>query len=726
MAFIFILLNLLMIFSSHLAAYRFMQKSNFSEQLITAFLIYISQITFSVLFLGVVIKNLSIPFILILNVSISLFFVFVLRKMIKESIDRSYQRILDFFKYLFHTKDFFLYLFLFLFITQVLLLFIKIYYLPPYVWDTLQYHLHPVVEWKQQNMIPLFIDTPVGHVNNYPLGSKLLHFWFIRFFYDITWIELPQFIFGIFLVIVSYAIMRKMTIKRDIALRYAILIYFIPSILIESRTCQDHVVLTGMILITMFYFIDIFFMNTQNQRTKKTSNIIPLSLSLGILLGTKISSPHIIFIFLFAILLSKGFSGTRILKFFSENRAKIVSGFVIIFFLGSFWFLKSKHVSDKYLKIVPYIVSKNFLFIFIIIVLLFIIFLLIKGLKKIPTIKRIKKKRIVIIGIIVISILGSYGIMKNMGFFKIFLLDNTSPAPILSDPSFLTKYPIFKPFPDRFVKNILSFPFRIKDVGVYLPYSASLQNQSGFGVQFFSFGLIAYMIIGILFIVKKEYRKNMVGFIFIFSIVLLGSYFLYYYSFFNYRLFMFFPIFGIILWSYILHKFDLQKYYLKFIDVLILIMILFNLAACFYEGKEEKYRWKTLFTMNNSLDRTSIKYSSYSKGDDWEFIDEYLNPEEPIGYVGHPYVVFQYFDNQLKRNVHFLPSLPGFRLTAWFNKKKEFKFNPLFKKSLKQRNIHFLHINFQHRHFSKNKKKTIFIEDRDISQVAKNLYYFKW
>ena|GEM_PF-1146144 len=716
MAFIFILLNILMIFSSNCIAYKFFQKSNFSEQLITAFLIYISQITFSILFLGVVVKNLSIPFIFILNGSISLFIVFVLRKIIKESICHSYQRISDFSKYLFHIKDFFLYLFLFLFITQVLLLFIKMVYLPPYVWDVLQYHLHPVVEWKQQNMIPSFIDTPVGHVNNYPLGSKLLHFWFIRFFHDITWIEFPQFIFGIFLVIVSYTIMRKMTVKRNNALRYAILIYFIPSILIESRTCQDHVVLTGMILTTMLYFIDIFYEN-------KSFCIIPLSLSLGVLLGTKISSPHIIFIFLFTILLSKGFSGTRVLKFLSENRGEIVPGFFIILILGSFWFLKSEHVLNKYFRIAPYIISKNLFFIFIIV---FLLFLFLKGLKKIPVIKRIKKKRVVIIGIIVISILGSFGIMKNMYFFKTFLLGNTSPAPILSDPSFLTEYPIFKPFPDRFVKNILSFPFRIKDVGMYLPYSASLQNQSGFGVQFFSFGLIAYIIIGILFIVKKKYRKNMVGFVFIFSIVLLGSYFFYYYSFFNYRLFIFFPVFGIILWSYILHQFDLKKYYLKFIDVLILIMILFNLAACFYEGKEEKYRWKTLFTMNNSFDRTSIKYSSFSKGDAWRYIDEYLNPGEPIGYVGHPYVVFQYFDNQLKRRVHFLPSLPGFRLKAWLNKKKKFRFNPLLKKSLKQRNIHFLHINLPHWHFNKKKKKPIFIKDRTISQVTKNLFYFKW
>jgi len=98
MAFIFILLNILMIFSSNCIAYKFFQKSNFSEQLITAFLIYISQITFSILFLGVVVKNLSIPFIFILNGSISLFIVFVLRKIIKESICHSYQRISDFFK----------------------------------------------------------------------------------------------------------------------------------------------------------------------------------------------------------------------------------------------------------------------------------------------------------------------------------------------------------------------------------------------------------------------------------------------------------------------------------------------------------------------------------------------------------------------------------------------------------------------------------------------------
>lgn len=722
---IFILLNLAMIFSAHLAAYRYLREANFSEQLVTTFLIYVAQITFSILFLGVVVKNLGLPWILLLNGALSLSIIIRLRKTINQSFRFSYEKILNVSKEIFGAKDFILYLLVVLFVTQVVVLLIKIYLLPSHVWDVFAYHLHPVAEWTQQNMIPASIDSPVTRINRNPLGSKLLHFWTFMFTNDTRWLELPQFIYGLMMALTSYSLVLKLTGQKNTALKYAILIYFIPSILIESRTSQDHLVLNGAILMAALYFINVFY-------EKKHSQILFLSLSLGILLGLKISSPQIIFVFFLALLLGKGFDKTQVWEFLRKNKAKIALGLIFVFILGSYWFFKNPKILNTYAAMASRVFSVNVLLItgFLLVMVL----LLAKGIKKLRTAGYLAKKntrRIFAAVIFIFALLGSYGIAKHKDALKTVLLSNQSPEVPLFKEAVYDESPVFNLSKKRFFKNILLFPFRIKDIGAYLPYSPSLWKQSGFGVQFFAFGLFAYIFMAGLFIAKREYRKNGSGFIFIFSVVLLGSYFFYYFSSVNYRMFMFFPVFGIILWAFILWKPDLKTshpYYKKAIDVLIVVMILFNMAACVYEGNMDRDRWKTLLTVNHPLDRTPNKYSTYLTGEAWQFIDTYIAPQEPIGYIGHKDSwVFPYFDNQLKRKVYHLPALPGFKLKRMKDEsnKKKLKFTPLFKKSLRQRGIHFIHINLERYRHRRDRGKDIFIEDDDVRRVSKNLYYFR-
>ncbi|NIM14418.1 MAG: hypothetical protein GTO45_20555 [Candidatus Aminicenantes bacterium] len=718
-SFAFILLNLVMLFSSHLAAYRYFHKSPFSQQLITTFLIYACQVTFSILFLGLMVKNLGLPWILLLNSAISFSIIFIFRKTIKESLVQSYEKILNFSKDMFRARDFFLYLVVFLLIIQVVLLLIKIYYLPPHVWDVFAYHLHPVAEWQQQNMIPGFIDSPVTRLNRNPMGSRLLHFWCLHFSPDIRWIELPQFIFGLLVVLVSYSLMLKMNIGKIIALKYAILTYFIPLILIQSRTCQDHLVLTGATLMAALYFVNVFYEGKNNQ-------IIFLSLSLGLLLGIKISTPHIIAVFFLALLLSRGFNRFKFLEFAGKNKTKIVLGLLIILAMGGYWFLKDQLILRSYLNTFSKLFSGKFLYILFSVVLL-VLFLRI-GLKKLRVKEFLKRHKVIaVMGIVVILILGSYGILKHKGLIKTFVLAYQSPTPLLHSSSLAAEYPILKTMDSQFFRNLLVFPFRIKDIGYYTSYTPDFLEKSGFGIQFFGFGLIAYIVMAIGCVVKKKYRNDIVGFITIFSIVLLLSYFVYYYSAANYRMFMFFPVIGMMLWAFMITSLDFPRYYLKYIDVLILVMILFNFSVCFFEGNMMANKWKTLFTVNNPLERTSSKYSHFLKGNDWQFIDNYVHPREPIGYTGHyDSWVFPYFDNRLERKIYYLPALPGFKLAKMTPKTNRLVFTPGFVESLKRRGIHFIHINRKGaRHLSK-KIKGVYIDDNRVYRVTKNLYYFKW
>ena len=717
----FILLNLLMIFSSHLLAYRYFCQSAFSEQLVTTCLLYLSQITLSLLFLGVVVKNLSMAWILLLNGVICFAVIFLVRKTIKESLQHSYKKIANFSKETLQAKDFFLYLFVLLFVIQVSLLLIKIYYLPPHVWDVFSYHLHPVAEWAQQNMIPASIDSPVFRINRNPMGTRLLQFWCLSFTNDIRWLELPQFIYGLITMLCAYWILLKINVKKHIALRYAILIYFIPLILVESRTCQDHLALNGVMLMVTVYFLNVFY-------EKKYNRIILLSLALGLLLGTKISAFHIIVVFFLALLLSKGWNRGQVMEFFSKNKAQILLTLPVILLVGGYWIFKNTLIFKSYWHTARRVFSLKILFICLLVI--FLVFILRRGWQKFRIKELLRKKRLIIIGLILVFlILGSFVVIRHLEVVKTVVMGYQPTTPLLQDSSFYEDYPLLKALRSRFLKNILAFPFRIKDLGLYTPYTPDFLEKSGFGIQFFGFGLVAYIMMTVYCIRKKAYRTNMVGFILIFSLVLLSSYFFYYFTSANYRMFMFFPVFGLILWAFLFTLFDLPQYFARIIDFLILIMILFNISVCFFEGNMDQNRWKVLFTINNPLERTSIKYSPFfnKKAETWEFIDKYMIPREPLGYMGHSDSwVFPYYDNQLERRIHHLPSIPGFQLTNIDRKTRRLEFNQKFVKNLQALHIHFIHINpHGARHRRKHKKKII-INDKRVYPVTNDLYYFKW
>ncbi|MCP5103068.1 MAG: hypothetical protein GY950_06810, partial [bacterium] len=170
-----------------------------------------------------------------------------------------------------------------------------------------------------------------------------------------------------------------------------------------------------------------------------------------------------------------------------------------------------------------------------------------------------------------------------------------------------------------------------------------------------------------------------------------------------------------------------RPYYSKYIDALISVMLLFNMAVCVYEGNIAPHRLKNLFSISNHLDRTPIKYSPYLKRTGWQFIDTHIAPSEPVAYLGHyDSWIFPYYDNRLTRKIYHLPTLEGFRLVRKKNKKMKLLFTPAFKESLKQRGIHYIHLNLERYRHRRDKGRDILIEDTDVCRVSPNLFYLKF
>ena len=143
-------------------------------------------------------------------------------------------------------------------------------------------------------------------------------------------------------------------------------------------------------------------------------------------------------------------------------------------------------------------------------------------------------------------------------------------------------------------------------------------------------------------------------------------------------------------------------------------------------------QWKTLLTIDNPADRTTIKYSFLIKKnkdrESWDFIDQYTKPEQHIGFSGGEAAwTFPYFDHQLKRRIYFLNNLPGFRLEPREINGKIYqmlKFTPDFKASLKQRGIRFIHLSTR----AAPRRLKIFMPEGidNIYKVTDKLYYYEW
>lgn len=717
-----------MLFSSHLLCFRFREYRDFSSHLVSSFLLFVVQITLSVIIMGSVLKALNPVALGLVNTAVSSAIILYRRKHIRGSMDYLLAGIKGFGSRIRKNRDYLLILLLILFLIQVAATLVKIYYLPPHVGDVLAYHLHPVAEWFQQGQLASYTDSPVWRANNNPLGAKYLHLWFVLFPGNITWIELPQFLFGLMLVLSCYGIMTRMGVSGGIAARIAILIYFIPALLLHSRTSQDHLILAACTMTALLFVIDILF-------KQRHDRIIFLGLVLAYLFGVKKHSPLVIGIIVPALLFSQGFNWHKIRDFFRANRRRIFAGLSIIILSAVYFVSYNENFSNKMLRLVRNNLDTFLLKMMLPLAALLVFWLAAKylvkmAIKKWPGLKTIHRRPPVIATVILLLLVpGVFFAVKSYPLLKPFLSGHKSPL-MFSNRQFDKQYPAFTA---KFTKNLLAFPFRVKDIGMFTPYTPDLLEKSGFGIQFFAFGLLAYLLLLPLVVFKKEYRNSVMGFLLIFAILLLTAYFFFYFSWANYRSFMFFAIIGLMLWAYIQSRWINKNYYRFFIDILLVLMILFNGLVCFYEGNQYPERWKTTMTTSASHHRSVIKYSNLLKtwngpGKSWDFIDFHIPPDQAIAFNGgEDGWTFPYFGNRLQRNVFYLASLPGFqaeRIKKGDTVYRIMKFTRDFRTSLKQRGIHYIHFSTQgtpHR-----QKLQIPTGTPGVTEITPHLYYVEW
>ncbi len=330
---LFIFVNGLALYASRsLTAFLNRSDRSFALSLVTTGVIYLAQITLLVIILGAVFQHLDRTTLMACSVGLSTILITAFRRRRRPFLaDLRYA-----WKGLSRDSDTFLKILSLLFVIQAVLLLAKAAWIPPHIWDVFYYHLAPAVEWYQQGMIPLAIDTPAQHMNRVPLGMSVLSYWFFIFFEDDLLVNLPQTLWALMIAPLTYSLLRLGQVNRSWSAKFAIATFFIPFVLMQAITSKDHLGLT------VSFLTGVLMLASYLQR-HDSRLLVTAGLAFGLTLGYKSASLAMLAVTLAFFLIFLFARRREILAIEAKRRALITSagiGSLLALMIGGFWYLR--------------------------------------------------------------------------------------------------------------------------------------------------------------------------------------------------------------------------------------------------------------------------------------------------------------------------------------------------------------------------------------------------
>ncbi|MFQ5500280.1 MAG: hypothetical protein ACE5FH_11485 [Candidatus Zixiibacteriota bacterium] len=327
-------MNGLLLYAAYgLSSYLNQGSDRVSPIIVGAMIVYFALITVTVLFLGVVIRHLNVYSVFALSVCVAALLIYFFHKFnrpLRPALNRFHRE-------LFSERDWVLTFVVALFVLQVVILLAKVAWLPPKVWDVFCYHLTPAVEWYQQGYIPPEINSPVQRVNSQSLGMTVLSYWYFIFLRDDMLVELPQLLWALLLLPTVYAVLRQSDVEPRWSLKFAILVFFIPIVLMQAVTAKDHLGLN------VGFFAALLFM-ANFLKTGRFNQLILAATAFGLVLGYKLSAPFYPII-AGAVFFVFSWAGNRKLLLEPGQRVifirTIAVGVVLMTVIGGYWYGKN-------------------------------------------------------------------------------------------------------------------------------------------------------------------------------------------------------------------------------------------------------------------------------------------------------------------------------------------------------------------------------------------------
>lgn len=335
--------NLLVFSSWYLLLYNKRSVLRFSDRLTGTFILGLTQIIATGIFLGAGLKELYPAPLFILNILISSCAVTAAamnsgtKGALQELRDKSVH-LADILK-----GDLLLLSIFVLFAISVCRMIFLGYLFPSYSWDALYYHLPIVGQILQSGSIqehanPSFIQQ---YINIFPKNINLFFLWNIIFLKNDAIVDLSQLFFTLAGVTAIYSAAVKLSTRESHALYAALLFFFTPVLILQSTVNYVDAAVSALFLIAINFLI---FEEGADLNSKKLTLLLA-GLSAGILLGSKPTAPLFI-VTIFAALLLRG-SIRAVKPVYKGQPAKTEGGIYLTCFIlpliltGAYWYLRN-------------------------------------------------------------------------------------------------------------------------------------------------------------------------------------------------------------------------------------------------------------------------------------------------------------------------------------------------------------------------------------------------
>lgn len=331
---VFLLVNGLMVLSCwQVSNFLLKQHPSLSMRVVATIILSFAHVTIVVLLLGVIFRYLNAWSVPLLSLLVSISTLVICRKYHRPFLQGVGQALSE----MFSSRDYFLYVIAGLLMLQVLILLLKVIWLPPHIWDVFVYHLPPAVEWYQQGFIPPVLETSVNRINGAPLGMTVLAYWFFIFFRHDVLVEMPMLLWALSLVPVSIAVMRQSGVSRLWSFKFAVVIFFLPIVLMQGITSKDHLGLNIGLIAGLLFLAEF-------QKHRQYPLLALAATAFGLVLGYKIAAPiHI----LVALLMFSALLWFRQRSLLPDRQSRrmlfktaSLSAF-LVFIVGGYWYVRN-------------------------------------------------------------------------------------------------------------------------------------------------------------------------------------------------------------------------------------------------------------------------------------------------------------------------------------------------------------------------------------------------
>lgn len=161
-----------------------------------------------------------------------------------------------------------------------------VWFLSPYVWDTLTYHLPKVADWVQYGKL-VALPTPVAR-SYWPANFELFQTWFVLFFHHDFLIEaagLPFYLLAVFSV---YSSGRSLELSRNWSASLAVIYALTPSVFMNAVSCKNDIAVAALYLFLLSVMLDL-----RRHKDQVGSHAAVIGAAILIAIGIK---PYMVFI----------------------------------------------------------------------------------------------------------------------------------------------------------------------------------------------------------------------------------------------------------------------------------------------------------------------------------------------------------------------------------------------------------------------------------------------